>query len=60
MAELHVVKKRKSPFPWILLLLLVLGLLAYFLLRNDTGVTRDATTVQDSTLTYDTSRQGAP
>ncbi len=60
MAELHVVKKKGSPLPWIVLALLLLGLIAYLLLRNN-ATTPDGTAVQaDSTISYDSSRQSTP
>lgn len=60
MAELHVVKKKKSPLPWILLALLVLGIIAYLLLRTDSGVTNTAAPAADSAINYDTAGQAAP
>lgn len=34
MAELDVVKKKKSPLPWIILILIVLALLAFLLVNR--------------------------
>ncbi len=60
MAELHVVKKKKSPLLWVLLALLILGLIAYLLLRNE-AATPDATPARaDSAMGYDSSRPSAP
>lgn len=52
MAELNVVRKKKSPLPWIILALLVLGLLAWLLLRNSDTVTTIPATA-DTTGTYE-------
>jgi F0F1-type ATP synthase assembly protein I len=60
MAELNVVKKRKSPLPWILLALLLLGLIAYLFLRNSAATPDDNGVRQDSTISYDSSGQNAP
>ena len=50
MAELDVQKKKSSPLPWILLIIAVLAVLAYFLLNNDKNETVDAVTpAYDST-----------
>jgi hypothetical protein len=57
MAELNVVKKRKSPLPWILLAVLLLGLIAYLLLRNSADTPEGSTVQQDSTLSYNGSSQ---
>lgn len=35
MADLDVVKKRKSPLPWIILALIIVALLAFLLLNNN-------------------------
>jgi len=51
MAELDVQRKKKSPLPWILLIVAILAILAYFLLNNDKEVTDGtvAPTPYDST-----------
>jgi hypothetical protein len=60
MAELNVVRKKKSPLPWILLAVLLLGLIAYLFLRNSAATTTGTTQQEDSTISYDSSRQSAP
>jgi hypothetical protein len=61
MAELDVVRKKKSVFPWVLLGLLLLGLVAYLVWNN----TRDndaaaAPAVTDSTNVVDTTGTTGP
>ena len=57
MAELNVVKKRKSPLLWILLAILLLGLIAYLLSRNSAETPEGTTMQQDSTLSYNNPSQ---
>ena len=57
MAELHVVKKKRSLLLWVLLLLFVLGLIAYLLLGNRAAAPGSSPVQQDSMLRYDSSRQ---
>lgn len=58
MAELDVVRKKKSPLPWILLGLLLLALVAFLIWNNtrDTAVegapVTDTTTYNTDTATY--------
>lgn len=52
MAELNVVRKKKSPLPWVLLALLVLGLLAWLLLRSGDTVITTGPAAADTTGTY--------
>lgn len=60
MAELNVVRKKKSPLPWILIALVVLGLLAYFLLRDAAPDTAVSPTTTDTGYTYDSANSPAP
>lgn len=71
MAELDVVRKKKSAFPWILLALLLVGLVAYLVWNNtrdndDAAVapaTTDTTGVVDTSTSYrytDTTGTPAP
>ena len=56
MAELDVQRKKKSPLPWILLIIAILAVLAYFLLNNN----NDAAEEVVAPVTYDsTQRTGA-
>ncbi len=56
MAELDVQRKKKSPLPWILLIIAILAVLAYFLLNNN----NDAVEEGVAPVTYDsTQRTGA-
>ncbi|HEY0060378.1 MAG TPA: hypothetical protein VGB56_14670 [Flavisolibacter sp.] len=56
MAELDVQRKKKSPLPWILLIIAILAVLAYFLLNNN----NDAAEEGVAPVTYDsTQRTGA-
>jgi CHASE3 domain sensor protein len=51
MAQIDVQRKKKSPLPWIIIALIVLGALAYYLWsrNNDTNVIDTTNTTQDST-----------
>ena len=51
MAELDVQRKKKSPLPWILLIVAILAVLAYFLLNNKDEVNNEtiAPATYDST-----------
>ncbi len=51
MADLDVQKKKSSPLPWILLILAILAVLAFFLLNRDPEVADDTITpaLYDST-----------
>lgn len=60
MAELNVVRKKKSPLPWILLALVILGILAYLLLRQAEPDTTVAPTTTDTGYTYDSVNSPAP
>lgn len=52
MAELDVQRKKKSPLPWILLILAILAVLAFLLLNNNKDVTDEtvAPTTYDTTI----------
>lgn len=55
MADLDVQRKKTSPLPWIILILVALALLAFFLLRNNNDDGIDSTPVAtDSIITTDT------
>jgi hypothetical protein len=55
MADLDVQRKKTSPLPWIILILVALALLAFFLLRNNKDDGIDTTPVAtDTTVTTDT------
>ena len=54
MAELDVQRKKKSPLPWILLIIAVLAVLAYFLLNNNNN---DAVDDGVAPVTYDTTQR---
>ncbi len=55
MAELDVVRKKKSPLPWILLGLLLLALVAFLIWNNSRdGEVTPAPTVTDTTQRVDT------
>lgn len=61
MAELNVVRKKKSPLPWILLALIILGIIGYLVWRNSEGIdTIGAPTTADTTIRYDTANTPAP
>lgn len=62
MAELNVVRKKKSPLPWILLVLLVLAIIAFLMFRDsdDTVVGNEVQQGADTTITYDTTGTSAP
>lgn len=51
MAELDVQRKKKSPLPWILLIIAILAVLAYFLLNNNNDAVEEgvAPVIYDST-----------
>jgi hypothetical protein len=52
MAELDVQRKKASPLPWIILILVALALLAFFLIRNNDGELNTTVPVTtDSTVT---------
>ena len=53
MAELDVQRKKKSPLPWILLIIAILAVLAYFLLNNN----NDAADEGVAPVTYDTTQR---
>jgi len=53
MAELDVVRKKKSPLPWILLALLVIAIIA-FLVWNNMADTNATPVVTDTTSVVDT------
>lgn len=61
MADINIERKRKSPLPWIIGLL-VLGLLAFMLMRNRGGEERDtgAGTVTDTTTSVTPNTTTAP
>ncbi len=50
MAELHVQKKERSVWPWILLVVIVIALLFWWLAGRDEGMDLSTTGVTDSTL----------
>jgi len=50
MAELDVQRKKGSPLPWIILIIAVLAVLAYFLLNRDNDVVNEPV----PPTTYDT------
>ena len=52
MAELDVQRKKKSPLPWILLIIAILAILAYFLTRNN-----DVVDEGPAPVTYDSSQR---
>ena len=60
MAELNVVRKKKSPFPWILLALVVLGIIAYLVFRNNDVVPDSMEQAADSTISYERNDTLAP
>jgi lipopolysaccharide export system protein LptC len=52
MADLDVQRKKSSPLPWIILMLVALALLAFFLIRNNDGeLNTTAPVTTDSTVT---------
>jgi hypothetical protein len=52
MADLDVQRKKSSPLPWIILILVALALLAFFLIRNNDGeLNTTAPVTTDSTVT---------
>ncbi len=53
MANIDVQRKKSSPLPWIILVLVILGLVAYFLWNRSHNA--GTTTVTDSTQVHDTS-----
>jgi hypothetical protein len=53
MAELDVQRKKKSPLPWILLIIAVLAVLAYFLLNNNNDAPDDGV----APVTYDSTQR---
>lgn len=53
MAELNVVRKKKSPWPWILLALVILAVLAYLLFRNNDVVPDNVEQKADSAVSYE-------
>lgn len=53
MADLDVVRKKKSPLPWILLGLLLVALVAFLIWNNTRDNTVDGAPVTDTT-TYNT------
>lgn len=53
MAELDVQRKKKSPLPWILLIIAILAVLAYFLLNNN----NDAVDEGVAPVTYDSAQR---
>jgi multidrug resistance efflux pump len=70
MANIDVQRKKSSPLPWIILVVLILAILAFFLwnrsrnaattstVTDSTSTVTDSTRVHDTTKTYplDTSR----
>lgn len=58
MANLDVQRKKKSPLPWILFLLLIVAVVCYFIWRQYYGNNAPVTSTQDSTVTtpMDTTR----
>lgn len=61
MANIDVQRKKSSPLPWIILVVIILGILAFFLWNryNHTGGAT-TTTVTDSTQVYDTTTKTYP
>lgn len=52
MADLDVQRKKASPLPWIILIIVALALLAFFLVgRNDGEANRTTPVTTDSTIT---------
>ena len=55
MADLDVQRKKKSPLPWILLVLLIVALIAYLLWRNRDKIDNATDPVtNDTTVVIDT------
>ena len=54
MAELDVVRKKKSPLPWILLGLLLLALVAFLIWNNTRDNTVEGAPVSDTTYNTNT------